>query len=72
MPRPEFAVHLLNPEGVDKAIQLANVFSTALDLVEKLSGKDGREMAVVRTNMEIASFFAKKAMATRPENQITR
>lgn len=29
----------------------------------------GREMAIVRTKLEEASFFAKRAMAMNPENQ---
>lgn len=70
MPRPEFAVHLLNPQGVDKAISLANAFSAFLTRVEELSGTDGREMSIVRTKLEEASFFAKKALAVRPGNQL--
>jgi hypothetical protein len=67
--RSEFGVHLLNPEGISKAQKIATILSNTLDALEDLCGKDGREMAVVRTKMEEAGFFAKKAMACRSENQ---
>lgn len=58
----EFAVHMLTEEGKVKATQIANAFHnclTELDLVCPA----GREMAIVKTKMEEACFFAKKAMA---------
>ncbi len=67
--RDEFAVHLLNSEGIEKAKALGAVFSRALDSLEHLAGKDGREMAIVRTKLQEASFMAKRAIAVRPENQ---
>lgn len=69
MPRNEFKVHILNDNGIDKARRLAEDFSTLLNSVEHLCGAEGREMAIVRTKLEEASFFAKKAMASLPENQ---
>lgn len=68
--RPEFDVHLLNPEGIEKARNIASAFSTLLNDVEAYCGKDGREMALVRTHLQEAGFFAKRAMAMRPENQV--
>lgn len=79
----EFEVHILNPEGIGKAKMIATVFDDALTELEQLclrpetSGgimlpghyMNGREFAVVRTKLEEASFFAKKAMAILPENQ---
>lgn len=76
----EFEVHLLNSEGIEKAKRLAEVFDSALTQIETLTsrphgdillpgGSNGRELAIVRTHLEIASFFAKKAMAILPENQ---
>ena len=67
--RKEFQVHRLNEEGMSKANKLAEVFSEALTKVEEIAGADGREMAVARTKLEEASYFAKRAMAQRPENQ---
>lgn len=68
-PRAEFGVHMLNEQGKEKALAIAMVMTRALNALEEECGKDGREMAIVRTKMEEAGFFAKKAMATRPENQ---
>lgn len=76
----EFEVHLLNSDGIAKAQRLAEVFDEMLTRIEVLTtrprgdillpgGSNGREMAIVRTHLEIASFFAKKAMAILPENQ---
>lgn len=67
-PRPEFRVHLLNPSGIQKAREIAQAFSACLDKCEEL-GVTGRELALVKTKLEEASFFAKKGMASLPENQ---
>ena len=67
--RSEFSVHLLNPQGIKKAEALAEVFSVALSGIEALCGPEGREMAIVKTKMQEAAFFAKRAMAIRVENQ---
>lgn len=70
MPRAEFAVHMLNETGKQNAIRLAEHFERCLDGAEAITGTTGREVAIVRTKMEEACFFAKKAMAVRPENQL--
>lgn len=67
--RDEFRPHLLNEAGLAKADEIAGVFTEALDGIEKVCGKDGREMALVRTALQEACFWAKRAMAVRPENQ---
>lgn len=64
-----FQVHLLNEDDLRRAQALAAAFSSFLDTLEELSGEGGREMSIVRTKLEEASFFAKKAMASLPENQ---
>lgn len=69
MPRDEFAVHMLNDQGKQKAAQIADSLSVCLDNLESIVGSSGREMAIVRTKMEEASFFAKKGMAVQPGNQ---
>lgn len=69
---PLFRVHLLNEQGVEKARQLATSFDDLLDQLERLVGPTGvnsREFSIVKTNLETASFYAKKAMASQPENQ---
>lgn len=77
--RPEFAVHRLNALGMAKAEGLAEAFSQLLSSIEAVMGSqnyvaDGpptgaREIALVRTKLEEAAFFAKRAIAVRPENQ---
>jgi len=67
--RREFTVHMLNETGKQKARQIAETLTEALDKLEQVCGTDGREMALVRTKLEELSFFAKKAMAVRSENQ---
>jgi hypothetical protein len=57
-----FAVHRLTEDGMKKAAIIAEAFDELLSkLVTHCS--DGREMSLVRTKLEEASFFAKKAMA---------
>jgi hypothetical protein len=69
MVRGEFTVHMLNDAGKVKATNIAATLSACLDMLEAECGTDGREMSIVRTKLEEAGFFAKKAMAKRPENQ---
>ncbi len=66
--RQEFQVHVLNDQGLDKARQLGEVFSTALEGIEAIIPQ-GRERALVVTKLQEASFFAKRAIATDPSNQ---
>lgn len=79
----EFEVHLLNDEGIKKAQELAEAFNELLNKVIAVSERpgtsgsitlprsaiNGRYMSLVRTKLEEASFFAKKAIAVLPENQ---
>lgn len=64
----EFSVHMLNDEGKKKACRIAEIFDTALEGLKEHC-PDGREMSLVRTKLEEASFFAKKSMAQQEENQ---
>ena len=68
--RSEFDVHILNHVGIERARDIARGFSTLLNDLDEICGKDGREMAIVRTHLQEAAFFAKRAMAMRPENQL--
>lgn len=65
---PLFGVHRLNEEGMKKAEMIAVTFD---DCLRELAGicPAGREFSIVRTKLEEAAFFAKKAMANVPENQ---
>jgi len=74
--RREFEVHLLNAEGKEKAIVIAEDFSLLLDGLEKTveipldsRGEGAREMALARTHLELANFYAKRAMAVQKKNQ---
>lgn len=67
--RPEFTVHRLNAAGLSFAEQVAQVMSRTLNELETLCGAGSREMAIVRTKLQEASFFAKRAVAERPEFQ---
>lgn len=65
---PEFKFHKLNETGIDRAETIAEEFNILLTSLERHC-PPGREFSIVRTKLEEASFFAKKAMAMSPENQ---
>lgn len=75
----EFSVHRLNPEGLKKAEQIAEGFDALLTNILKLATPanaqtvvtKSREVSLLRTKLEEACFFAKKAIANLPENQKT-
>jgi hypothetical protein len=68
--KKEFQVHKLNESGMAAAKTLAEGFSKLLDQVEEqCQGGDGRCLAIVRTKLEEACFFAKKSLASAPGNQ---
>ncbi len=64
----EFATHILNESGKQKAAAIQETFDTALNTLATIC-KPGRELSIVKTKLEEASFFAKKAMATDADNQ---
>ena len=63
-----FKVHRLNDQGMAEAKVLEEAFASFLGDLEDICGESGREMAIVRTKLQEASFFAKRAMAMNPEN----
>lgn len=65
----DFAVHRLNEAGMRKAQEIALAFGNLLERLEEFC-PSGREMAITKTKLEEACFFAKKAMASQPENQL--
>jgi hypothetical protein len=65
----EFEVHRLNPAGVVKAAAIAEIFDSCLSRLEDIIKLPSRELSIVCTKLEEASFFAKKALASIPENQ---
>ena len=68
MTNPLFQVHRLNDDGMKKAEEIAAAFNGCLQSVEGMC-PIGRELSIVKTKLEEACFFAKKAMANAPENQ---
>lgn len=63
-----FKFHKLNHEGIEKANRIQRGFTEFLKDIEEIVPA-GRELAIVRTKLEEACFFAKKGMAVMPENQ---
>ena len=72
VPSNLFAVHKLNESGITKALQMAEAFATLEERIAELvtPNTHGREMAVVRTKLQEACFFAKRAMAEQQQNQL--
>lgn len=66
---PLFQVHKLNDAGMAKARAIAEGFNALLEQLEGQCGA-GREFALAKTHLEQACIYAKKAMATQPENQV--
>ncbi len=66
---PLFQVHRLNKGGLEKAEELAGLFDDLLKGMERINLRDGRELALARTHLEEACFFAKKALASNPAHQ---
>lgn len=65
---PEFEVHRLNDDGIDKAEAIALMFDSLLNDLKDLC-PEGREFSIMKTKLEEASFFAKKSMARSSVNQ---
>lgn len=63
-----FQVHMLNDLGVKTAEDIAAHFDGLLAHLSTVC-PDGRELALVKTKLEEACFYAKKAMASDPRNQ---
>jgi hypothetical protein len=66
----EFQVHILNEDGKIRATAIAGAFDRCLEEL-KLACPEGREFPLVKTKLEEACFFAKKAMANTLGNRFT-
>lgn len=64
----EFKVHRLNAAGMAKAQLLAEAFEEALTKINAIVPAS-RELSLVVTKLQEASFFAKRAVALHPFNQ---
>ena len=64
-----FKFHKLNEQGIERAKRMADTFTLLTgDLEANFGIKDCREWSIAKTKLEEACFFAKKAMASQPEN----
>lgn len=66
--RKEFQVHILNEQGIAKATELGEIFSEALSKIEAIV-PPGRDLSLVVTRLQEASFFAKRGIAVDAGNQ---
>ena len=73
-----FAFHKLNQGGQDKSKKIAELYHNFIQDVHQVTfdGVDsdqpnweGREWAIVKSKLEEACFFSKKAMALQTKNQ---
>lgn len=68
-----FEVHKLNEIGLTKANNIAKSFDDLLAAIHSYclptGATDSRYFALVKTHLEQACFYAKKAMASQAENQ---
>lgn len=65
-----FQTFKLNPDGMAKAQVIGESFDQLLTrLLSLCEGGASREIALVKTHMEIACFYAKKSMALQKVNQ---
>lgn len=65
-----FQFHKLNEVGIQRALHIADTFTRCLRELETLVPTSTRELSIVKTKLEEACFFAKKAMANSPQNQV--
>lgn len=68
MKNPEFATHMLNEEGKEKAAIIRDSFDVLLNRLSSVC-IPCRELSIAKTKLEEACFFAKKAMAINLNNQ---
>ena len=66
---PEFAVHMLNDLGKERARAIQKAFDDCMNTLWPICQPTGRELSIVRTKLEEACFFAKKSMAINLDNQ---
>lgn len=59
---PLFSSVALSNRGLNKAANIATAFTILLHQLEEIIPSTSREMSIVRTKLEEASFFAKKSL----------
>jgi len=68
---PLFQVHKLNETGLKRAAYLAEAFNSLVSVIDTAIPDSCREKSICLTKLEEACFFAKKAIASKGENQIS-
>ena len=68
----EFQTSRMTEEGIEKSQRVALAFDNLLAELDRLTGamSSSRYMSIARTDLETASFYAKKAVAFNPENML--
>jgi DNA-binding PadR family transcriptional regulator len=71
----EFKTYALNSRGVNKVLEVRQIFDKALTQLTVLCANNltfagDREFQAVRESLEVASMFAVKSISVRAENQI--
>lgn len=66
---PLFEAYPLTSQGQGKVARVREAFSAVLQALIAECGPSGREIALVRTKLEEACFYAIRAISTRTENQ---
>lgn len=66
---PLFQPHNLNTAGVDTIRSVYRTFTSALHNLESAVGKEGREMAIVRTHLQEACMMAVRGVAVQEQYQ---
>ncbi len=61
----EFEVNKVNEEGLLVMGKIASLFNDLLTILLNNEGADPREMSIVKTKLQEACFFAKKAIAPK-------
>ncbi len=68
MPDPLFESYPLNEAGQKKTVLITEAFNGLLTELRPVC-PEGREWSIVKTKLEEAAFYARKAMALAPINQ---
>jgi hypothetical protein len=64
-----FSTVPLSTEGVNKVLSIRVGFSQLLETLDYILPGNSREISIIRTKLEEASFYAVKAVRNYKENQ---
>ena len=66
---PLFSTTPLSTEGMEKYVAISEAFTKLVSELEELLPGNSREVSIVRTKLEEASFYAKKALRNYVSNR---